>query len=151
MTDRGSTSTATPAQLHAALTYCIDFSRTLLEAQGEFYPFGAMVNPAGQVVAVAAWAGEERPRSQELYKMLVEGLRDEVVKGHALVIAVAVNVDIPVEYAPCHRDGLRVTLESRGYSRNVYVPYTLVSRGIFRRRKTAEFAESFSVELNPAV
>lgn len=151
MNDTGQTRTATSEQLHAALIYCIDFSRTILEAHGEFHPFGAMVDSAGQVVAAAASTGEEHPNSQDLYKLLVEGLRDEIVKGRAIAIAVAVNVTIPEEYSPNHNDGVRVTLESAGHSRNVYVPYQMVSRGIFRKRQTAEFAEPFSVELKPAV
>ena len=151
MSDGGAALTATPEQLHAALTYCIDFSRTLLEAYGEFHPFGAMIDSAGQVVAASAWAGEEHPNPQDLYKLMVEALRKEIVEGRALAIAVAVNVDIPEQFSPSLKDGLRVTLESRGYSRNVYVPYQMVSRGVLRRRKTAEFAEPFSVELKPAV
>ena len=44
------------------------------------------------------------------------------------------NVDIPAAYAPPWPDGLRVKLETRGYSRFIYIPY--------RVERTAEAAPS---------
>jgi hypothetical protein len=141
--------TATPEQLHQALLYCIDFARVMLEDSGEFYPFGAMINSAGQVEARGAWMGEEHPNSVDVYTLLVDRLHGQLKAGRALAIAVAANVNIPEQYSAIYKDGLRVTLESRGYSRFIYVPYQLVRSGVFGRRKAAEFAEPFSVVLNP--
>jgi hypothetical protein len=140
---------ATPDQLHELLMHCIGFARTMLEAAGEFYPFGAALSPSGQIAAVGAHTGEERPAPQELYKLLAEGFAAGARNGEYAATALAANVDIPAEYAPPSPDGLRVHLESAGYSRFVYVPYRVKKSGVFRTRRAAEFAEPFAVEVPP--
>jgi hypothetical protein len=128
----------------------MDFARTMLEDSGEFHPFGAKVDTAGQVVAVGGLIeGQEHPRGQEVYELLMGNLRSELADGRAIAIAVAVNVNIPDQYSPRHKDGLRVTLESTGYSRFIYVPYRLERAGLFNSKKKVELADPFSVELKP--
>ncbi len=135
--------------LHSALNYCVDFARLMLEKSGEFHPFGAIVNATGDVEARGAWTGEEFPKGQDVYELLMEGLRAELLDGRAIAIAVAADVNIPEQYAAPYRDGLRVALESPGYSRFVYMPYHLKRSSIFSSKKVVEFSESFSVELKP--
>lgn len=137
--------TATPEQLHAALMYCINFARTMLEDSGEFYPFGCFVDESGQVVGTGADMGDEHPQMQDVFGFLTQKLEERLTVGGAIALAVAVNVNIPAEYSPQHADGVRVTLKSRGYSRFVYVPYGL-SKGVGARNIVA-FAKPFSVGL----
>lgn len=139
---------ASPEQLHAALSYCIDFGRIMLEDSGEFLPFGARVDSNGEVMAVGGQIeGQERPRAQELYEFLLKAQRSELESGRAIATAVAVNVNIPDEYAPSHKDGLRITLDAVGYSRFIYVPYRLAKAGLFKSKWKVELGEQFSVEL----
>jgi len=139
----------TPEQLHELLMHCIGFARTMLESAGDFYPFGAALSPAGQISAVGTHTGEERPAPQELYRLLAEGFAAGARKGDYVATALAANVDIPAEYGAALPEGLRVHLESAGYSRFVYIPYRVKKGGVFRTRRTAEFAESFAVEVPP--
>lgn len=128
----------------------MDFARTMLERHGEFHPFGAKVAASGQVVAVGGLIeGQEHPRGQEVYELLMENLRAEVADGRAVAIAVAANVNIPDEYSPRYKDGLRVTLEASDYSRFVYLPYRLERAGLFTSKRKVEMTEPFSVELKP--
>ncbi len=138
---------ATPNRSHLALAYCTDFAKTMLEKYGEFHPFGAIVNSDGDVEAVSAWTGEEYPKGQDLYAFLIKALRQELMEGSAVAIAVAANVDIPEKYAAAHRDGVRVTLEAHDYYRFIYVPYRLERGSFFRRKKTVLLSEPFAVEL----
>lgn len=137
---------ATAEQLHSALVHCIDFAKLMLTKSGSFYPFGATLSIAGEVRAVGGWNGEEHPHSQEIYKLLADGLRTEAKKGVISGAALAVNVNIPAKYSPVWPDGLRVHLESPEYSRYIYVPYRVSKFGFFRNKREVEFAEPFSVE-----
>jgi len=140
---------ATPEQLHEMLTYCIGFARTMLEEAGDFYPFGATLSPQGVVAAVGADSGEERPAPAEIYKLLGEALLNGAASGEHAGVALAANVNIPPEYSSQSQDGLRVHLETRGYSRFIYVPYAMSMQGLFKKRRVVQFAEPFSVELAP--
>ncbi|MUO79986.1 hypothetical protein GOZ78_22670 [Agrobacterium vitis] len=139
--------TATPEKLHLALAYCTDFAKTMLEKYGEFHPFGAIVNLEGDVEARGAWTEEEHPNGQDVYALLIEALRKELMEGSAIAIAVTANVDIPEKYAAAHRDGLRITLEAHNYYRCIYVPYRFERGSFFRRKKTVALSEPFAVEL----
>jgi hypothetical protein len=128
----------------------MDFARVMLEDSGEFHPFGAKVGANGQVGAVGGLIeGEEHPRGQDVHELLMQNLRAELADGRAVAIAVAANVNIPDQYSPRHKDGLRVTLESTGYSRFIYVPYRLERAGLFNSKRKVKLAEPFSVELKP--
>jgi hypothetical protein len=139
---------ATPEQLHEMLTYCIDFSRTMLEKAGEFYPFGATLNANGQVGAQGGWNGEEHPNPREIYKLLADAFASMATSGEITGAALAANVDVPVEYVAPTRDALRVHLEADGYSRFIYVPYKLQMRGVLRKKREVEFFEPIPVEIS---
>jgi hypothetical protein len=142
---------ASPEQLHEMLTYCIEFAKTMLNASGEFYPFGATLNSHGKVEAQGGWDGHEHPNPQDIYRLLgsafIEGARDGTMHATAL----ASNVNIPAEYSPPSPDGLRVHLETEGYSRFIYVPYLIQQRGFFKKTRHAEFFDPMAVEIPPAM
>lgn len=140
---------ATPEQLHAALVYCMEFARKMLEEAGEFYPFASFINSSSQVEALGAWLGEEHPNPQDVYVFLSQSLQAKLNEGGAMGTALCVNVNIPAEYSPPLPDGLRVHLETAGYSRFVYVPYEVTKNGWLNRKRAVRFAEPFSVELDP--
>lgn len=143
MTDR-----ATPEQLHEMLTHCIEFARTMLERAGEFYPFGATVDRDGAVGAVGGYDGHEQPNPTDIYQLLSEGFAKGAAAGDYRGVALAANVNIPAQYSPPAPDGLRVHIESRGYSRFIYVPYRM-SKRLLSRRNTIEFADPIAVEVPP--
>ena len=138
---------ANPEQLHSAFSYCLDFAKQMLEDSASFLPFGAALTLAGEVKAVAGWNGEEHPAPAELYQLLSEALRDEAKSKSISGSAVAVDVNIPTAYNPALPDGIRVHLEGDGYSRYIYVPYTIRTSGLLRRRREVVLAEPFSVEV----
>src|SRR5882762_99814 len=97
---------AGPEQLHALLMYCINFAKTMLDDRGEFYPFGAVLNQAGQIEAQGAWDGNEHPNPQEIYQLLSEGFRSRARTGDITAAALAVNVNIPEKYSSPYPDGV---------------------------------------------
>ena len=140
---------ATPEQLHEMLTYCISFARTMLEDSGDFYPFGATLSPQGVVAAVGGYNGDEHPVPTEIYKLLSEAFLSGAARHEHAGVALAANVNIPPEYSAPSRDGLRIHVETQGYSRFIYVPYTIAMQGLIKKRRTVQFAEPFAVEIAP--
>lgn len=140
---------ATPEQLHELLMYCIDFSRTMLQNSGEFYPFGGTLTTDGKVCAVGGHNGEEHPKSQEIFLLLAEAFSSSAQAGEILGAALAADVNIPAQFSADYPDGVRVQLESEGFSRYVYIPYKVTKSGIFKKSRKVEMAEPFSVEIEP--
>jgi hypothetical protein len=142
---------ASPQQLHELLTWCIDFGRTMLAGSGEFYPFGATLDANGKVVAQGGWDGNEHPNPTDIYRLLAQAFASGVREGSVTASALAVNVNIPSQAEAPSPDGLRVHLETEGYSRFIYMPYTIAQRGFFKRSREVTFAEPIAVEVAPAV
>jgi hypothetical protein len=143
-----------PDQLTNILEICVEFANEMLSKRGDFLPFGAHIQNDGNAGMVAGHIGEY-PDKVELYKFLLDGFRSSVAKGDALAVALAVNVDIPAEYDPEFPDGIRVLVESEGYSRFIYFPYNLDRpKGLKRFNRHARMvtiAEPFAVEVPPSV
>jgi hypothetical protein len=139
-----------PEKLHELLTYCIDFAKTMLNDSGDFYPFGAVLGKNSEIKAVGGYDGNEHPNPQDIYRLLGEGFIASAKDGSILAAALAANVNIPADYSAPVPDGLRVHLESTGYSRFIYIPYRVTKQGFFKKSCVAEFFEPFSVETHPA-
>jgi len=137
-------------ELHAVLTDCLEFAEEMLTKTGEFYPFGAVMKQDRTLTAVGFTDGQEHPSPQEIYTFAVESLKRSALSGEIVAGALAVNVDIPSEYAPTFPDGVRVALEGSGYSRLIYHPYRIVTTGLIRKKRTVEFGEMFAVEAPPS-
>jgi hypothetical protein len=125
----------------------MDFGRIMLEDSGEFYPFGAVIGADGKLKAVGGYDGNERPKSQDIYRLLFNALAFDARAGNVLAVALAANVNIPTAYKPPSPDGLRVHLEAEGYSRLVYVPYTLAKGRMFKKTTIAKYDEPISVDV----
>jgi hypothetical protein len=136
-----------PRKLHELLTYCIDFANAMLNDAGEFFPFGAVANPDGDVRAAGGFDGEEHPDPQEIYELLAESFTASAQTKKISAAALAAKVNIPAEYGSPAPDALRVHLECEGYSRFIFVPYVLERKGVFRKSIEAQFLEPFSVEI----
>lgn len=141
--------TATPEQLQSLLTYCVDFATTMLTDSEEFYPFGAALDPAGEIKAVGAYNGEEHPKPSELYGLLSEAFVRDASSGQIFGAALAANVDVPAEFSGPLPDAVRVTLEGADFARLIYWPYQIVRKGLFKKQVEVRFAEPFAVETAP--
>jgi hypothetical protein len=141
---------ATPAQLRKLLAYCMDFAQTMLRDSGEFYPFGAVLSPEGEVVAVGGDDGNEHPKPQEVYHLLTRAFVSEAESGKIFGAALAANVNVPEQYESRSRDALRVRLETEGFACLVYVPYEITKSGPLNKTSALVVHEPFSVEVSPA-
>lgn len=141
--------TVKPEQLHELLKYCLDFAKLMLSDAGEFYPFGAVLAAEGKLTAVGAHGGSKNPNPQDLFRLLGDVFKAQAAAGEIIASAMAANVNIPLTYESLHPDGIRVHLESNGYSRFIYFPYRVAKTGIFKKKISLEVLEPFSVEIPP--
>ena len=142
---------ASPEKLHELLTYCIDFGKTMLINSGEFYPFGATLGLDGKVAAAGGYNGEEHPASQDIYRLLGEAFTSSATEGSIAAAALAANVNIPSEYNPPAPDGIRVLLESNGFSRFIYIPYVIKKQGFFTKSNSVTLFEPIAVQVDPGM
>jgi hypothetical protein len=142
---------ASAEQLHELLVYCMGFGKTMLERAGEFYPFGAVIRPDGKLGAVGGYDGNDKPRSEDIYQLLTQGFASQAKAGEIVAMALAAHVNIPRDYNAPSPDGVRVHLETEGFSRFIYVPYTLSKEGWLRRRTVASYADPITVGIPPQV
>src|SRR5262249_37942427 len=125
--------------------------KTMLEAAGGLYPFGAVIDSDGKFRAVGGYDGNEKPKPQDIYRLLADAFTSDARAGKMLAIALAAEVNIPSDYNPPSPDGLRVQLETAGYSRFIYLPYTLSTKGLFKKTTAASFGEPISVGVPPQI
>jgi hypothetical protein len=141
--------TATPEQLHDLLAYCLDFAELMLDECGEFFPFAAIVGPDGKVRAMGGHDGKEHLPPEQVHDLLMDALRSGARDGSIVAAALAANVTVPTEFASPAPDGIRVLLESEGYSRYIYSPYRIAKRGLLKKKYTSELFDPFPVQISP--
>lgn len=103
--------------LDRLVTLVLGFADRMLRENGDFYPFGATVSVAGQVVMLAGMPDDsERPSSASVIAVIVDSARS---RRNALR-AIAICSDVRANDS----DAVRVGLEHRdGHALAVYVPY----------------------------
>ncbi len=130
-------------------------AKQMLSDRGEFYPFGAVVNREGKLEAVSGSLGQECPSSQDLYKFLEESFRAlrKEKKIHACALVASVN--IPHDVGSPQLEGIRIHLETDGYSRYLYVPYRKLPYRALRKfigfLPLVEYREEIAVDVPPVV
>jgi len=74
-------------------------------------------------------------------------LSQRAKNSEILGAAIAANVNIPAQFHAPYPDGIRVHVESDGFSRYIYTPYKLEKTGFFSRKRSVIYADMFGVDL----
>lgn len=137
------------------LSYCESFAKQMLSSAGEFYPFGAVINPEGRLEAMGAHLGTEHPDSKDQYAFLHGALAQMAKEGKVIGLALAANVNIPEQFQSPLPDGIRVHVEAPDYSRYVYIPYRVLPYRSVRKflgfLPLVQYLEPITVDLEPNV
>ena len=114
----------------------VPFAQQMLSKHGEFYPFGATMTSAGEIVANAADAGEEQPEPQKVIELLAQGFREEAANGKIRAAGMCVDIRTIPPGGTDKTDAICVSLEHQtGEAVDVCVPYR---KGMFGRMKYGE-------------
>jgi hypothetical protein len=97
----------------------------------EFYPYGYIMRPDGEIVSVSAATGEEHPASKDLISILRDAYRKEAEAGKLLAVAVVYDARVATPSAPQKKDAIAFQIDHRdGYSVEVFFPYSLDSADV---------------------
>ncbi len=133
-----------PHRLEELLNHCLRFAKQMIEQNGEFHPFGAVIVSEGTLTAVGAHMGEENPNGAEVYTFLQNAMISQFRRKEIIASAIAADVNVPSQYKSPFPDAIRVHLECTGYSRFMYLPYK-ISKG------KADYAEFIPVDVPPVI
>lgn len=102
----------------------LPFAKKMLREHGEFYPYGGAMRPDGSMSMQAATDGNERPKSQDLIDLMVEGFRKEARLGKYKATGIVYDVVTVSPGATEKTDAIAVRLDHEaGYSVVVMIPY----------------------------
>jgi hypothetical protein len=119
--------------LDELLNALVPFAQQMLSKHGEFYPFGASVDAKGEVRCVAGDVGDEKPESQDLIELLLNGFREEAKRGDIRAAAICYDVRIVPPGQKEKTDAIALRLEHKdGESLEAYVPYRKGFLGKYR-------------------
>lgn len=118
-----------PEKLHELLTYCTEFAETMLKDSGEFYPFGAALDSDLKIRAVGAHNGDEHPAPGELCRILGDTFIGQARSSEIAAAAIACD----------------------GFSRYIYVPYSVSVKGLIKKSRSIIFYEPIAVGIDAQI
>jgi hypothetical protein len=125
--------------MDALLAALLPFAQQMIERHGEFYPYAAALDTAGEIHMVAGYAGEEHPDSSELIELLYEGLVQQSTAGEIRAAGVCADVRVRPPNARDMTDAVRVAIEHLGSDPiEVFLPY------VNRKLRSPEYGELFA-------
>jgi hypothetical protein len=75
---------AAKSECEVLLNEAMPFAESMLREHGEFYPYGYEMMTAGEVKQVAGYTGTDRPKSQTIIDLLMDGFKQDS-SGKSLV------------------------------------------------------------------
>lgn len=111
-------------EMDALLDILLTFGQDMLQKHGEFYPYGASIDSAGEVQFVGADVGEEHPPSGAVLEVLYDGLRRQAASGEIRAAGVCADVRVAPPGTEDPVDAISVALEhADAEPANVFLPY----------------------------
>jgi len=111
--------------LEAVLNAALPFAQQMLAKHGEFYPFGAKMTVAGEIIDVGAQLeGDDHPASQPLIDVMTQAFRADASAGKIRAVGICYDVRAIPPGQTEKTDAICVGLEhSAGDCVSVFVPY----------------------------
>lgn len=120
--------------LDALLNVLLPFAQQSLKKQGEFYPFGALIDNDGNPECVMAQpTGIKHPQSQEIIDTLTAGFRDKISQDGLKATGICFDGKVIPPGQSGKSDAICFKLEHvSGEAVDVFVPYR---KGLFGKIK----------------
>jgi hypothetical protein len=118
--------TSVKIECETLMNSALPFAEQMLKQHGEFFPYGAALNSKGSIVSVAAYEGEERPRSTEVIRLLKQAFVRGASSGEYKATALVYDVKVTLPSSSEKSDAISVSLNHRdSYSIIIVIPYVL--------------------------
>ncbi len=109
----------------------IPFAQKMLAEHGEFFPFGGVITSKGEIIHVGVSDGNEKPPSQKLIELMVEGFRAKAKTGEYRATAILFDVKVQIPESKEKTDAIQANLDHiDGYSVEVFLPYKIEKSGV---------------------
>ncbi len=106
------------------LSALLPFAEQMLAKHGTFHPFGAFLDPKGEVCLLGAHDGRENPSSVELIDLMVTSMKKEAPEKGYLAVGICFDVMILLPNTTQKTDAIQVAIEyADGEAVDVYLPY----------------------------
>lgn len=143
-----------PHRVEEMTKYCLDLARKMLEANGAFYPFGAIIDSSGNRRPVMA-ESDEAKTTADAYGLIQTSMCRDFERGEIIAGAIAAIAGIPPEFKPDFPDGVRLTVESASISRLIFLPFkaTPIEGGAPEKpgAHQVQFGELLGVNVKPTI
>ncbi len=117
-------------ELERLMNHVIPFAQQMLAKHGEFYPYGGVLTPLGEVELVGTEDGHGQPPSEELISALLVAFREHANNGTCKATALVADVRALPENADGETNAIRISLEhASGLAIDVFLPYEVVDKG----------------------
>jgi hypothetical protein len=118
----------------------------LLEKNGEFFPLGASIAPDGTVGQLAVFDGDEHPESQTVINGLTQAFGQQAAEGAILASAISFDARVRSPETGEAVDAIITRIRAKEYARDIAVPYTLRTKGLFKKVHTVEQGQATASE-----
>jgi hypothetical protein len=123
---RGQSVADAKTESETLMNEAIPFAEKMLRKHGEFYPYGYVMKPSGEIALVAGYDGTDRPKSQVIIDLLVDGFKQDAAAGKVKATALVYDILVVPPGATEKSDAIAVALDHRNnYSVVVIFPYVL--------------------------
>ena len=110
--------------LEVLLNALLPFAEDMLAKHGEFYPYGATLGTDGEVSQIAGHTGDDRPLSQPLIELMMQGCRQQAAAGAIKAAGICCDIRTIPPGQKDKTDAICVSLEHQsGEAVDVILPY----------------------------
>jgi hypothetical protein len=114
------------ADCETLMNEAIPFAKRMLREHGEFYPYGYVMKPSGEIALKAGYDGTEHPKSQVIIDLLTAGFKEDAAAGRVKATALVYDIRVIPPGASEKSDAIAIGLDHRdNYSVVVILPYVL--------------------------
>ena len=123
-TANGQSMSSTKSESERLMSAALPFAEQMLQKYGEFFPYGHALNVKGEVIAVAAYDGQERPPSAEVIRLLKQAFVQGAKANKYMATALVYDVRVQLPSSGTKSDAIAVSLNHKdNYSVVVFFPY----------------------------
>lgn len=143
-----------PHRVEEMLKYCLELARKMLEANGAFFPFGMILDSAGERRPVMAEPGENKTTA-DAYHLIQQNLLLGFEKGEIIAGAIIAMAGLPKEFKAEFSDAVRITVESSTISRLIFLPYEVTepakSPKAAASARSIKYGELLGINVKPTI
>jgi len=133
------------AESEALMNAALPFAEQMLEAHGEFLPYGQAMDKAGKFIQIGASDGREHPPSKDLVQILRNAFREGAKARKYKATALVYDVRISLPSTGAKSDAIAVSLNHQdSYAAVVFFAYRIAEGKVIMGEVFAQQEENYA-------